>query len=98
MRRAELYTPNPPFPGIAEQEQAAWADAHARAFFVSACKDKEHSNSSHTRTVVQFDEIFGGQEGDAAVQQNFCAFLRHVDDFLQFLTLGISPTSRQNEK
>lgn len=31
------------------------------------------------------------------MQQHFCAFLRQVDDFLQFLTLGISPTSRQNE-
>lgn len=48
MRRAELYTPNPPFPGIAEQEQAAWADAHARAFFVSAFKGKEHRDSFHT--------------------------------------------------
>jgi hypothetical protein len=32
------------------------------------------------------------------VQQNFCAFLRCVDNLLQPLTLGISPASRQNEE
>ncbi|TKA53299.1 hypothetical protein B0A53_04317 [Rhodotorula sp. CCFEE 5036] len=72
------YTPNPRYPGDSEQERAAWADAHARAFF--------------------FDEIFGGHEGAPAVQQNFCAFLRCVDNLLQPLTLGISPASRQNEE
>lgn len=30
------------------------------------------------------------------MQQNLRAFLRRVDDFLQLLTLGISPSSRQN--
>lgn len=71
LRRAELYTPYPQFPGNSEQEQAAWADAHARAFFVSSFQGKEPRNSSYTKTAAQFDEIFGGWEGDPAVQHNF---------------------------
>lgn len=47
---------------------------------------------------AQFDEIFGGREGDGNVKHRLYEFLRQVDDFLQFVTLGISPTSCQNEE
>jgi hypothetical protein len=44
----------------------------------------------------QFQELCGGREGLPAVNLKFYQLLRHIDDFLQLLTLGISSAHPEN--